>query len=127
MPYLAIKHLHVTCVVLSISLFLLRANFALWRPERLQEKTWRIAPHIVDTVLLGSALTLAWQSSQYPFVQSWLTAKVLALCLYIVLGAIALKRAQTRRGKLLATFAATGCFAYIVAVAISRSPTLGVF
>ncbi|HEX7249101.1 MAG TPA: SirB2 family protein, partial [Burkholderiales bacterium] len=61
----------------------------------------------------------------YPFVQPWLTAKVLALVAYIVLGSFALRRGRTR-GARTGAFVAALCVAlYIVSVAITRSPTLG--
>ena len=79
-------------------------------------------PHAVDTVLLLSALGLAWLSQQWPFAQAWLTAKVLALVLYIVLGTLALKRARTLGARITAFVAAFAVYLYIVGAAISRSP-----
>lgn len=120
MDYLAIKHLHMGCAALSISLFLLRGVWMLQGSALLRQRWVRIAPHLVDTVLLGSAITLAVLSGQYPFAQAWLGAKVLALLLYIVLGTIALKRGRTRRIRALAFAGALATFAYIVLVALLR-------
>src|SRR5450756_728996 len=90
MDYLWVKNLHVSSVVLSISLFALRAALQLQsRPWR-QWTLLRVGPHVVDTVLLSSALWMAWRIGQYPFVNGWLTAKVLALLAYILLGRHAL-------------------------------------
>ena len=75
----------------------------------------------MDTLLLASALTLAGLSGQYPFVQAWLTAKVLGLLVYIVLGVVAL-RGLTARVRLFAFGAALATFAWIVSVALSRHP-----
>jgi uncharacterized membrane protein SirB2 len=120
MNYFAIKHLHVTCAALSGSLFLLRGFWMLQRPALLQQRWVRIAPHLVDTLLLASALTMVFLSGQYPFVQPWLTAKVLALIAYIVLGSIALKRGRSQTVRVAAFIAALGVFAYIVGVALTR-------
>jgi uncharacterized membrane protein SirB2 len=122
MSYLAIKHLHVTCAALSGSLFLLRGYWMLRRPALLQQRWVRIAPHIIDTTLLGSALTMVFLSAQYPFVLPWLTAKIVALIAYIVLGSIALKRGKSRQVRLAALVAALLTFAYIVGVALTRNP-----
>ncbi|MHB1249164.1 MAG: SirB2 family protein, partial [Polaromonas sp.] len=54
------------------------------------------------------------------FVQAWLTAKVLALTVYIVLGSVALKRGKTRGVRRWAFAAALAAFVYIVAVALTR-------
>ncbi len=90
------------------------------RRRMLQRRWIRIAPHLIDTLLLASALTMVFWSGQYPFVQSWLSAKVIALLLYIGLGTIALKRGKTRALRLSAFIAALAVFAYIVAVALTR-------
>jgi uncharacterized membrane protein SirB2 len=71
-------------------------------------------------VLLASALWLAWRIEQYPFVHGWLTAKVLALAAYIVLGSVALRRGLTRSARALAFALALACAAYIVLVALTR-------
>lgn len=121
--YLFVKTVHVTCVGLSISLFLLRGTLQLQsRPWR-QWRLLRVAPHLVDTVLLGSAVWLAWRSAQYPFEQNWLTAKLLALLLYIVLGHYALGKNTPQARRPLFFVAALLSVAYIVGVALTRSPT----
>ena len=123
MDYLSVKYLHVACVVLSIALFVLRGGLQLQSQAWREWRVLRVAPHGVDTVLLGSALWLAWRSGQYPFLAPWLTAKVLALLLYIVLGHLALTRSARPGPRLLAFVAAVLCVLYIVGVALTRSPT----
>ena len=120
MSYLAIKHLHMTCAALSGTFFFIRGIWMLRDSPRLQQRWVKTSPHIIDTVLLGSALTMAVWSSQYPFVQNWLTAKLLALVAYILLGTIALKRGKTKTVRTIAFVAALAVFAYIVKVAITR-------
>lgn len=124
MTYLAIKYIHVTCAVLSISFFMVRGMWMLFDSERLQQRWVRTTPHVIDTVLLTSALTMVFWSAQYPFVQPWLTAKVIALIIYIVLGSIALKRGKTETVRITAFIGAMMVFAYIVMVALTRQPML---
>lgn len=121
MNYALIKLIHMSCAGLSFSLFFLRGVWMLNAPEWLQRRWVRIVPHVVDSALLGSAATLAVLSRQYPGVENWLSAKVIALLVYIVLGMIALKRGRTRGIRLLAWLAAMTVFVYIVAVARTRS------
>ena len=120
MDYLAVKHLHMACAALSGSLFLLRGAWMLRASPMLQRRWVRIAPHVIDTTLLASALVLVFRSGQYPFAQPWLGAKVCALVLYIVLGTVALKRGRTPQVRALAFGAAVLTFLYIVAVAVTR-------
>jgi uncharacterized membrane protein SirB2 len=122
MSYLALKHLHVTCVVLSGLGFALRGWWMLRDSPRLKARLARVVPHVVDSLLLGSALLMAWQSGQYPFAQSWLTAKFFGLLAYILLGTMALKRGKTRNQRALFLILALVAYAYIVGVALTRNP-----
>lgn len=124
MSYLVLKHLHVTCVVLSGLGFCLRGWWMARQSPLLQHRLSKTLPHLVDTVLLGSALSMAWMSGQYPFVQGWLTAKFCGLLAYIVFGALALKRAKTRGWRLRFLVLALLSYAYIVGVALTRNPIL---
>lgn len=120
--YSALKHLHTTTVVLSFCLFVLRGVWMLVESPQLQ-RTWvRVVPHVIDAVLLASAIGLAVILHQYPFVHGWLTAKVLGLILYIILGSIALKRGSTKTIRATAWIAALAVFGYIVSVATTHSP-----
>jgi uncharacterized membrane protein SirB2 len=122
MSYLAIKHLHITFAALSGILFLTRGIWVLRASAMLQQRWVRIVPHVVDTLLLASALTMVVWSGQYPFVQNWLTAKVVALVAYIALGTMALKRGKTREARIAAFIGALVVFGYIVTVAVTRQP-----
>lgn len=122
MDYQSLKHFHMGCVALSGSFFLLRRVWMMRASNMLQRRWVRVAPHIVDTLLLASAIGLAVWSHQYPGQQPWLTAKVLALLGYIVLGSIALKRGRTTTQRQAAFAAALALFAYIVSVAVTKRP-----
>jgi uncharacterized membrane protein SirB2 len=121
MDYLSLKYFHISCAALSGSLFLVRGIWMLRDSTMLQQRWVKIVPHIVDTLLLGSALVMVFWSAQYPFVQNWLTAKVVGLLLYIVLGTIALKRGKTKMVRTVAFITALAVFIYIVSVALTKS------
>lgn len=117
-----LKTLHIVCAVLSVSGYFARGLLMLRDSPWLTTRFVRVTPHVIDTLLLVSAVALAVRLRQYPFAQDWLTAKVLALLLYIVLGAIGLKYGRTRKVRLAAWLAALLTFAYLVAVALTRQP-----
>ncbi|HQR11731.1 MAG TPA: SirB2 family protein [Casimicrobiaceae bacterium] len=120
MSYVVAKHIHIACVALSGSLFLLRGIWT-WRQSAVLRAQWlRVLPHVVDTLLLASAITMAVVSRQYPFVQGWLTAKVIALAAYIALGTVALKPGRESVIRVTAFFGAMATFAYIVGVAVTK-------
>ncbi|HUH39201.1 MAG TPA: SirB2 family protein [Spongiibacteraceae bacterium] len=120
--YLAIKYLHMSCAVLSIAGFTVRGALRLADAAILRQRWLRIAPHCVDTLLLISALWLVLQSRQYPFVAPWLTAKLVALVVYIILGIVTMRLAQRTSTRLGAYLLALLTASYIVAVALTRNP-----
>lgn len=117
-----LKLVHVTSVVLSYSLFFVRGIWMLRDSPSLQQRWVRVAPHTVDTVLLTSAIALAWQLGYSPLNQPWLAAKIVALLSYIVIGSVAIKRGRTKRVRLIAWLSAQAIFIYIVCVAMTHDP-----
>lgn len=120
MSYLAIKHLHMTSAALSGLLFFVRGIWMLRESPLLHRRWINMSSYVIDTVLLGSALTMVFWSAQYPFVLEWLTVKVLVVLAYIVAGAIALKRGKTKRIRTVAFIVAILLFAFIVKIALTR-------
>ena len=120
--YYAVKHLHMTCAALSLAFFVVRGAWMMRGSPLLAQRWVRIAPHVVDTALLASAITLAAMIGNYPLTHGWLTAKVLGLVVYIALGTVALKRGRTLRVRIAAFAGALVVFAYIVSVAFTKSP-----
>jgi uncharacterized membrane protein SirB2 len=116
--YFLIKSVHVWSVTLSIALFVLRGGLMLADSRWLHTPVLRFTPHVVDTVLLTSALMLTGIVHQYPFVNGWLTAKVIGLVLYVVLGSMALRRGNTPRVRRYALAGALASVAYIVQTAL---------
>jgi uncharacterized membrane protein SirB2 len=122
MNYLLLKHFHMTCAALSGGFFLVRGTWMLAGSALLQRRWVRTAPHIVDSLLLASAIGLAMWSHQYPGQMPWLTAKVVALVVYIVLGAVALRYGRTKGVRAAALAGALATFGYIVATAVTKDP-----
>lgn len=124
MSYAALKMIHVASVILSYLLFTLRGVWMMQDSSALQRRWVKIVPHVIDTVLLTSAIALAMTIQQNPLNDAWLGAKVAGLLLYIGLGMVALKRGKTRKVRITAWIAAHAVFFYIVLVALTKSPTL---
>jgi uncharacterized membrane protein SirB2 len=123
--YYWLKQLHVGSALLSFGLFLLRGAWVLSGRELPRQRWLRALPHAIDTVLLVSAVWLTTIIQQYPLRDAWLTAKVLLLTAYIVLGSLALRRAPTRPARAVAFAAAITTFLVLLSVARARHP-LGV-
>ncbi len=117
-----LKLLHVGCAALSIGGFALRGYWQMTGNSLRSRALTRVLPHAVDTLLLGSALGMLWIWRLDPFRSPWLTAKIVALPAYIALGMMAFRFANTERARRLAFAMALLVAAYIVAVAVSKSP-----
>lgn len=116
-----VKYIHLAAMLLSFCGFVLRAGWMLADSPMLSKRWVKVLPHIIDTVLLLSALVLVYLMS-LPLLQTdWLLAKIIALLVYIVLGTMALKRARTKPQRLMFALLAIVVFLYIVSVALSKS------
>jgi uncharacterized membrane protein SirB2 len=123
--YPQIKTVHVAAVIASGSLFLLRGAAVQLGAKWAMAAPLRYLSYSIDTVLLTAALMLATILHQLPFVQGWLTAKVLLLVCYVVLGSFALKRGRARAVRTTCWIAALLVYLYIVSIARAHHP-LGV-
>lgn len=122
MPFDWLKLLHVSCALLSVSGFTLRGYWMMTDNPLRQRRLARVLPHIIDTLLLGSAvgMLVIWQTG--PQQLPWLIAKLAGLLLYIVLGMVALRFGRTRRIRVASFALALLTAGYIIAVAYTKAP-----
>lgn len=120
--FVGFRLLHISCALLSVSGFALRGYWVITENPLRQRRLARVLPHIVDTLLLGSALGMLviWQTG--PQELPWLIAKIAGLLLYIALGMVALRFGRTRRVRIVSFALALLTVAYIIAVAYTKSP-----
>lgn len=117
-----IKTLHITTVVISLSLFIGRGIWLYALKNDLTARWIKILPHVNDTVLLITGITLAIQLQQYPLVLSWLTVKIVCLLIYIGLGFSAMKWHRKTKIGLLNWLIAIVVFSFMISVALNRHP-----
>lgn len=119
--YLPVKLAHLFFALSSIGLFVVRLVWSVFESPMLQARWVRLLPHINDTLLLAAAIYLAGVSHQYPLQQPWLTAKLIALVLYIRLGTMAIRRGRSSQQRAVFGLLAIAVFFYIFTVAATRS------
>ena len=122
--YSALRLVHVTCVAVSGLGFLLRYVMVRRGSKATQTLAFRTLPHVVDTLLLASAVSLAILTRIEPLSSDWLAAKIIGLIAYIVAGSVALRGPP--RARPIAFMIAVVVYVQIIAVAVTRQP-LGVF
>ncbi|MFM2477087.1 SirB2 family protein [Celerinatantimonas sp. MCCC 1A17872] len=115
----SLVNIHIASAIVSIVGFVWRWQLALRSSAVLQNKAVKILPHIIDTILLVSGIWLCVLIEEYPFVEAWLTAKLVLLIVYIGLGTVAIKRAKNNRQRMLCGILAIIVFAAIAVIAYS--------
>jgi uncharacterized membrane protein SirB2 len=81
--FLALKGLHLITLTLSIVMFFTRGTMLVRNSPRLDDPLIRAAPNYIDGLLVLSALGTAIVIGWYPFVDAWVTAKLLATLVYL--------------------------------------------
>jgi len=122
MDYAALKLIHQSTALLSVSGFFARGLASFSGAAWVRGRGARTVPHVVDTVLLASALTMAWMLRLNPLTTPWLAAKIGGLLLYIALGMLALRPGRPLALRFGAWLAALLCFGWIVSVALTKTP-----
>ena len=117
--YPQIKAVHVHAIGLSFAIFFLRGLLMLARSKFTNHAALRYTSYTVDTVLLTCGVILAAMIGPE---QPWILTKIVLLIAYIGVGTYAIKRGRTPRTRLIAALCAVAIFAYIVGVALSKSP-----
>ncbi len=116
------KTIHQGAVVLSFAGFFARGIGSLRDAAWVRGRLARTVPHIVDSALLLSALTLAWMLRLTPMAAPWLMSKIVGLLVYIGLGTVALNPGRQRTVRAAAWVAALATFGWIVSVALTKNP-----
>ena len=124
MSFATIKIIHIICMILSYILFSLRGIWMIQGSSLLKLRWVKVLPHVIDTILLTSAIALVAMIQQYPGLNIWISAKIGALLLYIFLGMMAFRFGKTRKIKIISWILAQIVFFYIVLVALTKNPTL---
>ncbi|MDQ2639739.1 MAG: SirB2 family protein [Pseudomonadota bacterium] len=120
--YPQIKAAHVGLAFASGTLFAVRGAAALagWRWAMAWPVRW--SSYAIDTSLLTAALMLLSILPWGLFGNGWLAVKIGVLVVYVVLGTFALRRARTRRARIICYVAALLAFAWVVSIARAHHP-----
>ena len=115
-----IKMLHLLFVVLTLVAFFGKTAISVLRPELMNEKAVKIAPHVISSLLLLSGIILVFQGEWLSY--GWLVAKLIAVAGFIGLGIVSMRMEGTNRW--LAFGGAVVCFIYVGVVAVTKNPLL---
>lgn len=114
-----IKLIHLIFIVSSLASFVSRMTLSIFKPDLLQNKIVKIAPHIIDTILLLSGITLVIQGNWLDGEFGWIISKIILLLGYIAFGVLAMRLKDSKRW--IAFAAAIICFVSIFIIAITKN------
>ncbi len=120
--YPQIKQAHIAMALASGTIFALRGAGVLAGMRWPHWLAVRWTSYTVDTALLTAAMMLLTILPGAVFANGWLTAKLLLLVVYVVLGMYAIKRGRTRLAKAGFYVAALLSFAMVYSIARAHSP-----
>lgn len=112
--------IHIIFVLLTLVSFVTRVALSEFKPAVLSIKIVKIAPHVIDTFLLLSGITLVMSgnwiaSGNY----GWILSKFMVLLAYIGLGVLTMRSTGAKRWGAFA--GALICYGYILSVAITKN------
>ena len=96
-------YLHIVCAFLSLGLLIIRGGMQLSGKDWRAIKLLKILPHLVDTLLIASGLTIFFLVGYQ--LQSWLIMKIIMLVLYIFFSAKYFSRKATNPNNAFLVFA----------------------
>jgi uncharacterized membrane protein SirB2 len=117
-----IKFLHLIFALLTIAVFVGKFYLSEVRSELLQQQVFKIAPHIISSLLLLSGVILVFQGSWLSGNYGWLVAKLVAVAGFIGLGVLTMRFEGQNRW--LAFAGAIACFLYVGMVAVTKHALL---
>jgi len=114
-----IKSIHLIFILASFVSFSGRMALSVLKPEWLQNKILKIAPHVIDTVLLLSGITLVIQGNWLDGEYGWIVSKFILLLGYIAFGVMAMRFKGIKRW--VAFTAAIAFYVSIFIIAITKN------
>ena len=118
MSFVALKMIHMACAFISGASFLARGILMIRQSPLLSAKFVKIAPHVNDTLLLGTAIAMLVMLSLNPLNVTWLMLKIGLLVVYIGLGLVALRFGKSIGIRIAAWNAGLVVFVAIVGIAL---------
>jgi uncharacterized membrane protein SirB2 len=123
--YAMLLKTHVILVGLSMFSFILRTSWAYYYPHLLANEIALKGHKVVTSLLLLSALFLCFSLGQYPFVDAWLTEKLVLLVLYVAAALMAFNPRLVP--KVRGIFVITACVSFVLMVIIAKTHSSLVF
>lgn len=126
MSILFLKYVHIVAVAVSFALFFVRGLWVMRSYPPPQEPWVRHLPHVVDTILVISALLVLWEKQSQGWPGEWLSVKLVCTAAFAILAFAVLRFARGLGIRILAWVGAIAIYLFITTVAVLHHP-MGIF
>jgi len=121
MNFLLLKYIHILSIAASFALLFIRGVWLLQSYPPAQERWVKILPHIVDAVLLLSALGMLYVHAASGK-GDWMSAKLVLIVIYVTALVFLAKIARNLVQKLAAWLVASLVFLFITSISVLHDP-----
>lgn len=127
MMYTVMLYIHLTAIALSVLLFTSRFAMVMTNSAMINKKFFKITPHVIDTIMLASGISLIFITGFIPFTagNGWLTEKLTCVFAYLALGYFTLHHGKNKVFKTFAFLGAIGWLVLAAQLAITKTSILG--
>ncbi len=115
-----IKFVHLSFILFSLISFVGRFALSIVKPEVLEQKMFKIAPHVINGILLLSGILLVFQGNWLDGAYGWIIGKIVLILAYIYLGLMAFKL-PNKQHRMYAFAGGIACFLTIAMIAVKKS------
>ena len=119
---LLLKYLHIVCVAASFALLFVRGLWVMQSYPDSKEKWVRMLPHLVDAVLVLSAIALLVMSPLKGWPGDWLTVKLVLIVVYALLVLYLFRGAKAMAAKILTWLLGLFVLLFITTMAVLHHP-----
>lgn len=120
--YSLLHSIHVAFAIVTITGFVMRGYWLFSGSPWIAKRVTRVAPHVIDALFLASGIAIVLELHLDLIANTWLLAKFAGLLAYIGFGMVVMRFGRARETRLIAFVAAIAAYAYIVGVALTKSP-----
>ena len=122
MNFLLLKYIHILSVAASFALFFIRGIWLMQSYPPAQERWVKILPHVVDGLLVASALGMLAMVPATADYKAWMTIKLVLIGVYVFLVVFVIRLARARWQRFAAWLLALLVFLFVTSIAVLRNP-----
>lgn len=111
---------HVALAAIGVSMFFVRVYWSISSPPRLKMRRPLVVYEVATIGTILSGFGLAFYAGEFPFVADWVTKKLMAVVLYIVVGTLLIRKVRNSWFRIGLILFQVGVIVFVVRTALLR-------